>query len=232
MGEVEIVDESGEVVESPNTETGWVEDICTVNDDGTLTVIKRMYHSYTDEELAQIAEKDKQDALMDQVAEFFPDGKAQMEQGIKDAALGAEALMQLQALASIQVMSMNLAPCNATQVVSFRDYWPEWQPDTDYKQNDCITYDGKYWRVSQDLTSQKIYPPGTSESLYYEIELADDGIIVYRTCHGDYDAVDKGEKRHYPNANSPVYESLVDNNACAPDVAPQNWKEVRSDATS
>ena len=218
MDEVEIVDDSGEVVESPNTETGWVEDICTVSDDGTLTVIKRVYHPYTDEELAQIAEKDKQDALM--------------EQGIKDAALGAEALMQLQALASIQVMSMDLAPYNATQVVSFRDYWPKWLPDTKYKQNNCFTYDGKYWRASQDLTSQEIYPPGTSESLYYEIELANDGIIVYRTCHGEYDAVDKGEKRHYPNANSPVYESLVDNNAYAPDVAPQNWKEVKSDATS
>lgn len=129
---------------------------------------------------------------------------------------------QLQALARMQVMTMDLTGYNASEAASFRDYWPEWEVGKDYKQNDCLRYNGKYWRVSQDTTSQEIYPPGTSESLYYEVELAEDGIIVYRECHGQYDMVKAGELRHYPDAEGPVYRAKVDT-AYDPDTVPDNW---------
>ena len=127
---------------------------------------------------------------------------------------------------SFMLRSVSLASVPADDIVTFKELWPDWQPDTDYKQNDPIQYDEKYWRVSRDLTSSKIYPPGTSESLYYEIQLAPDGIIIYRTCHGKYDSVRLGEKRHYPDADGPIYESLVDYNAYSPDAYPKNWKLV------
>lgn len=127
---------------------------------------------------------------------------------------------------SHMLKSVSFATAPADDIVGFRTMWPDWQPDTDYKQNDPLQYDGKYWRVSQDLTSSKIYPPGSSESLYYEVQLADDGIIVYRTCHGKYDSVRLGEKRHYPDGDGPVYESLVDYNSYSPDAYPKNWKLV------
>lgn len=130
---------------------------------------------------------------------------------------------QLQALATMQVATMDLTSYNASQVASFRDYWPEWKEGVSYKQNDCVRYDGRYWRVSQDTTSQGIYPPGTSESLYYEVELAPDGIIVYRPCHGEYDMVRAGERRHYPDAEGPVYLAKVDT-AYDPDAVPGNWE--------
>lgn len=140
----------------------------------------------------------------------------------------ASMVEQIGSLASIQVMAMDLTGYNATQVASFRDYWPEWAEGVSYKQNDCIRYDGKYWRVSQDTTSQGIYPPGKSESLYYEVELAPDGIIVYRTCHGAYDEVKAGEKRHYPDAEGPVYQAKVDT-AYDPVTVPDNWQLVEGD---
>lgn len=130
---------------------------------------------------------------------------------------------QLQALATMQVATMDLTSYSASQAASFRDYWPEWQEGVSYKQNDCVRYDGRYWRVSQDTTSQGIYPPGTSESLYYEVELAPDGIIVYRPCHGEYDMVRAGETRHYPDAEGPVYLAKVDT-AYDPDTVPGNWE--------
>ena len=46
-----------------------------------------------------------------------------------------------------------------------------------------------------------------------------------RTCNGDYDMVRKGEKRHYPDAEGPVYEALEDT-AYDPDTVPGNWREV------
>lgn len=132
----------------------------------------------------------------------------------------------VEAAVSYLLKSTPLASAPADDIVAFRTMWPDWQPDTDYKENDPLQYDEKYWRVSQDLTSSKIYPPGSSESLYYEVQLADDGIIIYRTCHGKYDSVRLGEKRRYPDADGPVYESLVDYNAYSPKSYPDNWKLV------
>ena len=132
---------------------------------------------------------------------------------------------QLQALATLQIatMSFDKTPCD--EVVKFVDYWPEWKPDTAYKHNDPITYQGCKFRASKDLTSQAIYPPGTAESEYYEVTLAPDGIIVWYNVGGEYNMVYKGERRHYPDADGPVYEAL-ENTSYSPDAYPQHWKKV------
>lgn len=133
---------------------------------------------------------------------------------------------QLQALASMWVMTMDLSPMPSSDLATFRDYWPEWQTDHEYKKNDALRYEGLYYRVSQLHTSQAIYPPDTAgESLYYPVTIAPDGIIVYRECHGAYDMVTKGETRHYPDAEGPVYRAKVDT-AYDPDTVPDNWELV------
>ena len=134
---------------------------------------------------------------------------------------------QLKVLATLQVstMSFDKTPCD--EVVKFVDYWPEWKPDTAYKHNAPLTYHGRKFRVSKDLTSQAIYPPGTAESEYYEVTLAPDGIIIWYNVGGEYNMVYKGERRHYPDAGGPVYEAL-ENTSYSPDAYPQHWKKVES----
>lgn len=150
----------------------------------------------------------------------------EMSQRIDDAAESAGTDPQLQSLAMIQVSTMDLTKTAATTLVGFRDYWREWEVGKEYKQNDPLRWNGLYYRVSQDHTSQEIYPPETAgESLYYPIEVDTDGIIIYRTCHGQYDMVRKGEKRHYPGAGDPVYVALEDT-AYSPDAYPQHWQIV------
>lgn len=118
------------------------------------------------------------------------------------------------------------ASMTETEQVRFERYTPEWEPDTEYKKCQTVMRDGQLYRVSQDHTSSDVYPPETAgESLYYPITVAPDGIIVYRMCHGEYDMVRKGELRHYPDADGPVYEALEDT-AYSPDVYPQHWKKV------
>lgn len=132
---------------------------------------------------------------------------------------------QLQALARLQVstMSFDKVPCD--DVVAFRDYWPEWKPDTSYRHNDPLTYEGRYFRASKDMTSQSIYPPGTAESEYYEVPLADDGVIVWYEVRGEYNMVYKGERRHYPDENGPVYRA-IENTTYSPDAYHDHWKKV------
>lgn len=178
------------------------------------------------EEQAQ-AEAERRQAIDEGCQAFFIDGgKTKMEQDIEDAAAsGGGTDPQLKALATLQIATMDLSATPCDTVVKFVDLWPDWQPDTEYKHNAPLTYDGRKFRASKDLTSQAIYPPGTAESEYYEVTLAPDGIIVWYQPGGAYNQVYKGEKRHYPDENGPVYEAL-DNTTYAPDAYPQHWKLV------
>lgn len=140
-------------------------------------------------------------------------------------AASANANPQMVSLAKMQVATMSFE--SETEIASVSTLLPDWVPDGHaYKQGDAFQWGGRTWRVSQDTTSQSIYPPDVSESLYYEIVIADDGIIVYRQAHGQYDSVRLGEMRHYPDADGPVYKSLVDWNAYSPDTVPDNWELV------
>lgn len=131
---------------------------------------------------------------------------------------------QIAALARMQVMTMDLSSVTSTECATFRDYWPEWQPDTEYAYQQPLRWKGAYYRTSKALTSSGVYPPDTAgESEYYPVEIAPDGIIVYRECHGKYDMVQAGETRHYPGADGPVYRAKVAA-AYNPDVRPQDWE--------
>lgn len=132
---------------------------------------------------------------------------------------------QLQALATVQVATMDLSGATSDEVIGFRDYWPEWAAGVAYKHNQPLRYNGKYYRVSKDLTSQAIYPPGTAESEYYEVELAPDGIIIFKKPGGGYNQIIKGELRHYPNADGPVYRAK-ENTTYSPEEYPAHWEQV------
>ena len=166
---------------------------------------------------------------------YLSDDVEDLQQGVVEAKEAAEeakqiaesgggADPQLQALARMQVMTMDFTETTSTNCVGFRDYWPEWAPDTEYAYQQPLQYEGKYYRASKALTSSSVYPPDTAgESEYYPIEVAPDGVIVYRECHGQYDQVLAGETRHYPDAEGPVYRAKVDT-AYDPDTVPDNWE--------
>lgn len=133
----------------------------------------------------------------------------------------------LAAVARMAVASIPLTDATATDVVSISDYIPEWKPGMKLAHNDPVWRNGTIYRASQaiDKTSE-VYPPETAgESQYYPIEVAPDGVIVYRECHGSYDMVHEGERRHYPGADGAVYEALEDT-SYSPDAYPQHWKLV------
>lgn len=144
----------------------------------------------------------------------------------EEAAEGANP--QIVSLARMQVATMDFTTAADGDVMAICTLWPEWQVGHVYKQGDPFTYEGRYFRASQAGTSSETYKPGDpgTESLYYEVELAADGIIVWQECKGQYNSVRKGERRHYPDADGPVYESLVDWNAYSPDVRPDDWRLV------
>lgn len=132
---------------------------------------------------------------------------------------------------SVSLMAPYIMPIispsiNDSTIITFKHFFPEWSVNHDYKQGESLTYNNKYFRVSQDHTSQEQWVPGSTgtESLYYEIVIANDGIIVWSQPSGSYNAPNKGDLRHYPNADSPIYRSLIDGNAYSPDTYPAGWE--------
>lgn len=127
--------------------------------------------------------------------------------------------------AKYKVSQTNFEYSTSDEVVQFKDLWPNWEPDTEYGFQQPLRWKGKYYRTSKVLTSSLTYPPDIAgESEYYPIEVANDGVIVYRTCHGQYDSVRFGERRHYPDEDGPIYTSIVDYNSNSPEVRPQDWQ--------
>lgn len=211
-------------------------DVMTISDyrlnDGTIVYTGEGTAAREEAEKQAQAEAERKQAIDEGCQAFFIDGgKSQMKQAIEDAAASSGTDPQLQAIARMQVMAMDLSPVASSTIAEFRDYWPDWEPKHEYKKNDPIKWKGQYYRVSQPHTSSYVYPPDTAgESMYYPVTIADDGIIVYRECHGDYDMVTAGETRHYPDADGPVYRAKVDT-AYDPSTVPDNW-ELVDDADS
>ena len=158
---------------------------------------------------------------------YTGESTAMQQQASEQARYETARAEQVLKIAMMQVATMDMTAKTDTDVADVYTLLQEWIPDGhEYKQRDAFQWNRKTWRVSQNLTSQSIYPPDCSEALYYEIKIAPDGIIVYRQCTGQHDAVAKGERRHYPNAEGPVYESLVEDNAYSPDVRSDDWRLV------
>lgn len=131
---------------------------------------------------------------------------------------GEGANPQLTALARMQVATMDLAGESDDAVASISTLLPPFDPNGHgYKVGDSFAYDSRTWRVAQAHTSQPQWVPGQgTDSLYYEIVIAQDGILVWRQPTGAHDAPGMGALRHYPDADGPVYESRREGNVSVP----------------
>lgn len=134
---------------------------------------------------------------------------------------------QLSTFASLVFPLITFDTVSDTTVSNIIEYIPRYIEDGhQYKKGDPFVYNGRYFRASQDITTSSVWHPGDvgTESLFYEIRIAPDGIIVWSQPFGEYNAPDKGDLRHYPYADSPIYRSLIDDNAYSPEVYPDGWE--------
>lgn len=103
------------------------------------------------------------------------------------------------------------------------ELFPAWEADTEYARGVRVRYDGKLYRCEQAHTSQSIYPPDIIPALWTEVAKPGE-IPVWKQPTGAQDAYGNGDKVHYPDADGPVYESIVDSNVWEPGV--YGWEVV------
>lgn len=128
--------------------------------------------------------------------------------------------LQLRAL--LVKASASLSDEDALEAVELFEVWAA---DTEYTVDQRVRHGDKLYRCVQSHTSQSGWEPDKTPALWTEVAKPGE-IPVWKQPTGAQDAYNKGDKVHYPDADSPVYVSTIDNNVWSPDAYPQGWEVV------
>ena len=124
--------------------------------------------------------------------------------------------------AMIEKASVSLGDDDALEAV---ELFPVWATGTAYSIDQRVRYGDKLYKCVQAHTSQDDWTPDATPALWTEV--APSGTIpVWRQPTGAQDAYNIGDKVHYPTADDPVYESLINANVYSPEAYPQGWQLV------
>lgn len=130
---------------------------------------------------------------------------------------------------ALQIFAASLTDEEAMEVATV---YPAWADNKAYKVDDLVAFgengvgDPQLYRCVQAHTSQADWTPDKTPALWSAVGLAPDQIPVWSQPTGAHDAYDTGDRVHYPEADSPVYESLIDGNIWSPEAYSAGWEMV------
>ena len=122
----------------------------------------------------------------------------------------------------IEKASVSLADEDALEAV---ELFPSWEGGKAYAIGDRVRYGEKLFKCVQAHTSQDEWTPDATPALWTEVAKPGE-IPVWRQPTGAQDAYNTGDKVWYPDVNTSVYESTIDNNVWSPVDYPQGWQLV------
>ena len=113
-----------------------------------------------------------------------------------------------------------------TEALDCVTLFPEWAVGVTYVVDERVGYNEKLYRVVQAHTSQANWTPDVTPALFTEVAQPGE-IPVWKQPTGAQDAYMKDDKVWYPEKDTTIYISLIDNNVWAPTTAGL-WEEVQS----
>ena len=97
------------------------------------------------------------------------------------------------------------------------ELFPVWAVGVAYLVSERVRHDGLLYRCEQAHTSQEGWEPGAAPALWTQV--AEPGEIpVWRQPTGAQDAYRLGDRVHFPDAEGPIYTSIIDYNTYQPGV--------------
>ena len=112
-----------------------------------------------------------------------------------------------------------------TDALEAKELFPNWEIGKAYAVGDRVHYEADLFKCVQAHTSQADWTPDLTPALWTEV--AEPGEIpVWKQPTGAQDAYNTGDKVWYPEENTTVYESTIDNNVWSPVDYPQGWTEI------
>lgn len=122
----------------------------------------------------------------------------------------------------IEKASANLNDEDALESI---ELFPSWAVGTSYTLGVRVRYGEKLYKCVQAHTSQSDWTPDAIPALWTEVAPPGE-IPVWKQPTGAQDAYMTGDKVWYPDVNTTVYESTIDNNVWSPTDYPKGWKVV------
>lgn len=102
--------------------------------------------------------------------------------------------------------------------------FPEWNGSgVEYKKDERLRYENKFYKVLLDHTSQEDWIPGSTPSLYVEISDPSIEYPEWKQPTGAHDAYNTGDKITYKRKK---YISKINANVWSPDSYPTGWELV------
>ena len=103
------------------------------------------------------------------------------------------------------------------------DVIDQWSANMAYHVGDILEYDGLQYECIQSHTSQAGWEPPNVPALW-KAEGGDE--VPVWSQPDSTNPYNTGDKVHYPDADGPVYESIIDNNIWSPESYPAGWQLV------
>lgn len=117
------------------------------------------------------------------------------------------------------------ATLDDTEALTGVELFKPWAAGITVTAGERLRYGADLYRVEQDHTTQADWTPDITPALYTKV--AEPGEIpVWRQPTGAQDAYMTGDKVWYPERDTTVYESLIDNNVYSPEAYPAGWEVV------
>lgn len=105
------------------------------------------------------------------------------------------------------------------------ELFKSWYSGVSYLADERVRYGDKLYRCVQAHTSQADWEPNRTPALWTEVAKPGE-IPVWKQPTGAQDAYNKGDKVWYPEKDTTVYVSLIDNNTWSPEAYPAGWEVV------
>ena len=101
-----------------------------------------------------------------------------------------------------------------------------WKSNKEYVVGERVRYNDVLYKCLQSHTSMDGWEPDVAVSLWARVLIPDPEVIPVWEQPDSTNAYMTGDKVHYPDAEGPVYESLIDNNTWSPEAYPAGWQLV------
>lgn len=112
-----------------------------------------------------------------------------------------------------------------TDALDAVELFKHWAADTAYALDVRVSYENNLYKCVQAHTSQADWTPPDTPALWTEVAKPGE-IPVWKQPTGAQDAYMTGDKVWYPDRDTTVYESLIDNNVYSPEAYPAGWRVV------
>lgn len=117
---------------------------------------------------------------------------------------------------------------NDDDALEAKELFPAWEIGKAYAVGERVYYNDKLYRCEQAHTSQEDWTPDLTPALWTDVA-EPHTIPVWRQPTGAQDAYNTGDRVWYPEENTSIYESTIDNNVWSPEAYPDGWKVVNEE---